>query len=656
MIKQDQIIQGTNNSYKILEIVGTGNISQVYKAVNEQTYDYFAIKVISKTRLGDQKYNLYYEREILILKKLMKDENQHQNIIRIYDIFESNDSQFVVFELLKDGNLIEYLFVKNMQIDEQQAIDIIFQVTKAICHLHKLKIMHRDIKPENILLKIVDNQITCKLIDFGVSSQNENSLADSMVGSISYISKEILLHKQNYNEKCDVWSLGCLFHELITGSQLFCGENIQQIYQQIISFEKYNYNSKWSYIIQKCLEVDIEKRVSSQQLLDFLQFEYKKYDNQISSIQFTSNQQDCENLIVKSINTSTISIKKNGKIQNKQSLVDQMEEQQNERLNCNTNTYNANIQLCSIQDTLQIFSNEIRKDALIQNTDTIVTLEFSDPQFKNPTQQTKQFLKIQEVEEEEEEKQIQDRKSKNCGMNINQSKINIIDEKYASEKLWDDLSKCQNKYYFNAKLKNIQLFFYPKITNSIKPFKKNQYLDKQTFHYSLFHLIILIQFLKMFQTSNQKIQNKLNDQQTSSLKKLIVDIYNLNNEQKFKDISKKNLLRLLSGLSELVQEKPLEYAVQSYYRFLKFKRFQSTMQELGKCIFENKREFQNVFSISNIQKRIDGQNISKIDEITIDTENNKKFQIILNNFQHEVFQKLKIQINMSDIEILKLNE
>ncbi|KAL4461051.1 hypothetical protein ABPG74_016523 [Tetrahymena malaccensis] len=668
MIKQDQIIQGANDSYKILEVIGTGNISLVFKAINLKTYEYVAIKVISKIRLGDQKDNLYYEREIKILKKLMKDENQHQNIIKIFDIFEFNNQYFVVFELLKDGNLIEYLMKQNMQIDEKEAIDIILQVTKAICHLHKLQIMHRDIKPENILLQIAGDKITAKIIDFGVSSQNENSLAFSQVGSISYISKEILLHQKEYNETCDVWSLGCLFHELITGNQLFCGESIKQIYQQIISFEKYDHKSKWSDIIQKCLEVDIQKRISSQELQNLLQSEYDNNSNQ---------NKRRESQCVQSNYSSLISTRKICTFYDTQSMLDQLEElpsqpqqeqeqlelqqQQNKHPSNNTLTY-INLYGCnSNQQTYQIFSDERRNDTLILNEGNIVPLQFQYIDQKELSNKQKNQLSkiIGEYGEIEEEKQQDNIKSQHIQkqQSFQKSFIEQIDQKYSQQNLWNDLSNCENKYFFTSSLKNIQIFYYPKITKEIMPFKTKQYVDQETFHYSLFHLIIIIQFLKMFQMSNQQVDKELNDECTSSLKKLIVDIYNLRDKQGFKDIGKKNLLRLLCGLSELVQEKPLKIVIQYYQQFLKFKSFKKTMKALGKCFLESKTECQNVFSISNFQKYKNNQQTNKkIDEITYETENNKKFQIILNEFQYQIFQQMRKFIQFPDIQIQQIND
>ncbi|EWS73056.1 Serine/Threonine kinase domain protein (macronuclear) [Tetrahymena thermophila SB210] len=645
MIKEDQIIQGTNNSYKILEVVGIGNISKVFKAVNLQTCEYVAIKVISKIRLGDQNDNLYYEREILILKKLMKNENQHQNIIKIFEIFESNNCQFVVFELLTDGNLIEYLLSKDMNIDEIQALNIMYQVTKAICHLHKLKIMHRDIKPENILLKVDSQHITVKLIDFGVSSQNENSIADSMVGSISYISKEVLLHQKMYNEKCDVWSLGCLFHELITGNQLFCGETIKQIYDQIMSFRQYDQNSKWSYIISKCLEVDIEKRISSKELLDLLQSEYNKYNIQKQSMTQSNQLQE---VTPQSCYSSSISTRKDLKIQNRQSLIILLEEK-NQNVNSHkTNDYNGCYEMQPNQETLQFFNYEPRKDISMQNQNTIVAIEFpiiSQEQKINEEKEGEEEVKV------EEEKQEQENVKNENFLCTNQSQIKIIDRSYGSKDLWNDLCSLTNKYFFTKKLKNIEFFYYPNTTEGIRSFQQNKYVDQDDFYYSIFHLIILIQFLKMFQISNQQVKKIIKEDQLSSLKKLIVSIYNLKEEKNFNDISKKDLFRLLSGLSELVQEKPLEYIIINYYQFLKYKSFQSTMQKLGKCFCENKTELQNVFSISNIQKSFGEQKIQKIDEINYDSEKNKKYQIILNEFQYSIFQKLQKQIKFQDIQI-----
>ena len=280
-VKQENlIIQEKGNpskKYKPTKMIGSGSFGSVYEAKNTIFQNIVAMKVIKKdpnNELDEQEIR----NEIEILKKL-----SHPNIVKIYEFYISKSHYYIVTEFCKEGELFSY--IKNKYSERQLAV-LFYQVFSGLCYLHDNKILHRDIKLENIMIsrKETDNEtgeelFWAKIIDFGTAKIFEkNKKEKDVVGSSYYIAPEVL--KQNYNEKCDTWSVGVILYMMLVGRAPFDGKDDEEIICKINSAD-YNskepkllkHSSEVRDLVSKLLQKDTEKRYSAKEALAHPWFE-----------------------------------------------------------------------------------------------------------------------------------------------------------------------------------------------------------------------------------------------------------------------------------------------------------------------------------------------------------------------------------------------
>ncbi len=208
------------NKYQILKSIGDGTYGQVYEGINKENNEKVAIKKL-KNKMSSWE-ECMSQNEILTLRKL-----NHENIVKLIEVIrESNSDVSYIFELC-DCNLFEFIEKHRKQkmfIPEAKIRNIIYQITSGIKYLHSFNIMHRDLKPENILIIINNNLV--KLADFGTAKEvpnyKDNSLTD-YVCTRWYRAPECTLKSNNYNEKIDIWAIGCIMAELYTLKPIFPG-------------------------------------------------------------------------------------------------------------------------------------------------------------------------------------------------------------------------------------------------------------------------------------------------------------------------------------------------------------------------------------------------------------------------------------------------
>ena len=274
-VKQENlIIQEKGNpskKYKPTKLLGTGSFGSVYEAKNTIFQNIVAMKVINKdpnNELDEQEIR----NEIDILKKL-----SHPNIVKIYEFYVSNSHYYIVTEFCRDGELFSY--IKNKYSERQLAV-LFYQVFSGLWYLHDNKILHRDIKLENIMIsqKEKDNEtgeelFWVKIIDFGTAKIFEkNKKEKDVVGSSYYIAPEVL--QQNYNEKCDTWSVGVILYMMLVGRAPFDGKDDEEI---ILKINSADYNSKEPKLmkhspevrdlVSKLLQKDTDKRYSAKEAI-----------------------------------------------------------------------------------------------------------------------------------------------------------------------------------------------------------------------------------------------------------------------------------------------------------------------------------------------------------------------------------------------------
>jgi len=197
--------------------IGKGAFGSVFKSRVKATGASRAVKCIKKCLTKNNIGAL--KQEISILKMV-----DHQNISRLYELFEDEQTIYIVMELCNGGTLYDHL-VKLRNFSEAQAAISLLQITRAVSYLHKTDICHRDIKPANVLVLTKDpvEKASLRLTDFGLSCHcSQGQVLNERVGTLAYMSPQVL--NKNYGKSCDVWSAGVTLYLLLCGQVPFLGE------------------------------------------------------------------------------------------------------------------------------------------------------------------------------------------------------------------------------------------------------------------------------------------------------------------------------------------------------------------------------------------------------------------------------------------------
>lgn len=219
MIKKNHIIA---QRYKILSSIGEGGMADVYLAFDQILNREVAIKILRGELSKDPVTLVRFQREASAITKL-----NHPNVVNVYDVGEYNSMHYIVMEYVK-GRTLKQLISMRGGIYLDEALNIMIQLTKAVLHAHEHGIIHRDIKPQNVL---VNNDNTIKITDFGIAFASDAiSLTpnESVLGSAHYLAPEATKGETITNQ-VDIYALGIVFYELLSGSVPFKGENPVQV-------------------------------------------------------------------------------------------------------------------------------------------------------------------------------------------------------------------------------------------------------------------------------------------------------------------------------------------------------------------------------------------------------------------------------------------
>lgn len=210
-----------DNYYHDYELLGKGTYSNVYKGYHKITKEPVAIKEIDLNK--NVKYINRFYKEIEILEK-----TDNINIINIITSIENKDYIFIIMEFCEKGDLRKFL--KKRPLKEQHVKKLMIQLVNGMQYMHNNNIYHRDLKPQNIL---IDKYYNLKITDFGLAKdEEENPLFKTICGSPMYMAPEIMKYKK-YDKKADLWSLGVIFYELLTGKTPFTASNHAELLENI---------------------------------------------------------------------------------------------------------------------------------------------------------------------------------------------------------------------------------------------------------------------------------------------------------------------------------------------------------------------------------------------------------------------------------------
>lgn len=211
-----------NGRYKILELIGGGGMSNVYLAHDMILDRDIAIKILRYDFSNEEELRRRFQREALSTTSLA-----HPHIVNIFDVGEEGSLHYLVMEYVPGKTLKEYI-IDNSPVAPEQAVKIMKQLASALAHAHQNQIVHRDIKPQNILM---DAEGNVKISDFGIAmalSATSYTQTNSVLGTVHYLSPE-QARGGTANKKSDIYSLGIVMFELLTGKLPFSGESAVSI-------------------------------------------------------------------------------------------------------------------------------------------------------------------------------------------------------------------------------------------------------------------------------------------------------------------------------------------------------------------------------------------------------------------------------------------
>lgn len=206
-----------DDRYEIIELIGSGGMANVYKALCHRLNRYDAVKIMRDETAANTELRRRFRAESQAVAML-----SHPNIVSVYDVSHNDDVEYIVMEFIDGITLKQYLQKKSV-LDPAEVLDFTIQTAKALEHAHSKGIIHRDIKPQNIML-LKDGMI--KVADFGIASL-ENTIEENngeTVGSVHYIAPE-QARGEAPDARSDIYSLGIVMYEMLTGRLPYVGNS-----------------------------------------------------------------------------------------------------------------------------------------------------------------------------------------------------------------------------------------------------------------------------------------------------------------------------------------------------------------------------------------------------------------------------------------------
>ncbi|XP_044300103.1 serine/threonine-protein kinase Nek5 isoform X1 [Varanus komodoensis] len=269
--------KSTMDKYEIIKKIGEGSFGKVFLAKGKEDYQQCVIKEINLTKMSRKEKESSQE-EVSLLARM-----KHPNIVAFYTSFHEKNKLYIIMEYCDGGDLMKRI---NMQhgvlFDEDKILGWFVQICLGLKHIHDRKILHRDVKAQNIFLN--NSGITAKLGDFGIARMLSNTMefARTCIGTPYYLSPEIC-ENRSYNNKTDIWSLGCVLYELCTLKHPFEGDSFPHLVLKICRGHFIPVSTKYSYdlrsLISQLFKTSPKDRPSINSILKkpFLEKQIRKY-------------------------------------------------------------------------------------------------------------------------------------------------------------------------------------------------------------------------------------------------------------------------------------------------------------------------------------------------------------------------------------------